>query len=87
MKTFLKNYSSKTEMESSHCGAAETNPSSDHEVSSSSPGIAVAVAAAAAPIQPLAWEPPCITSAALKRHKKKIKKLLEMENGDGCTTL
>ena len=29
--------------------------------------------AAAAPIQPLAWEPPCATGAALKSKKKKKK--------------
>ena len=29
--------------------------------------------AAAAPVQPLAWEPPCAAPAALKRQKKKKK--------------
>ena len=28
--------------------------------------------AAVGPIQPLAWEPPCATGAALKRQKRKI---------------
>ena len=37
-------------------------------------GVAVAQPAAAALIQPLAWEPPCATGAALKKKKtKKIK--------------
>ena len=37
--------------------------------------VAVAVAGAAAPIQPLAWELPCAAGAALKRKKKKKENL------------
>ena len=76
-----------------------TNPTRNHEVSGSVPGLAqwvkgsgVAVScgvglrhgsdpallwrpAATAPIQPLAWEPPYATGAALKRQKtQNIKK-------------
>ena len=35
--------------------------------------------AAAAPIQSLAWEPPCAANAALKRHKKKKEKESDVE--------
>ena len=37
-------------------------------------GVAVAVAAAAAPIRLLAWEPPYATGAALKMKEKKTKR-------------
>ena len=35
-------------------------------------------AAATAPIQPLTWEPPCVTGAVLKRQKKKEYKLVRV---------
>ena len=57
-----------------------TNPTSNHEVVVSIPGLAHWVKdpallwlwcrpAAIAPIQPLAWEPPYAVGAALKRRK------------------
>ena len=61
-----------------------TNPSSNHEVAGSTPGLTQWVGdlallwlwcspAATAPIRPLAWEPPYATGAALKRQKTKKK--------------
>ena len=69
---------------SSRRGTAETNPSRNHEVAGSIPGLIQWVKdlallwlwrrpAATAPIRPLAWEPPCAEGAALKRQKTKIK--------------
>ena len=70
---------------SSHCGAVETNPTRNHEIADSNPGLAQWVKdlalpelycrpAATAPTGPLAWEPPYAMSAALKRRKTKKKK-------------
>ena len=70
---------------SSHRGAAEMNPTRNHEVVGLIPGLAQWVKdlallwlwrrpAATAPIRPLAWEPPFATSAALKKKKKKEKR-------------
>ena len=65
----------------SHCGVWETNPTRNHEVAGSIPGLLpqwvkdLALmwlwhrVAAAAPTGPLAWEPPCAASAALRRPK------------------
>ena len=69
---------------SSHCGSAETNPSSIREDVGLIPGLAQWVKdlallglwcrpAAAAPVQPLAWELPCATSVALKSKKQREK--------------
>jgi len=71
----------KKHFRSSHCGASETNPTSNHEVSASIPGLTQWVKdpvllwlwcrlAAVAPIQPLAWEPPYAVGVALKSKKK-----------------
>jgi len=60
----------------------ETNPTRNHEVASSIPGLARQVKdlallwlwrtlAAVALIWPLAWEPTCATDIALKSKKKK----------------
>ena len=62
---------------SSHCGAAETNPTSIHEASGVIPGLAQWIRdlvslwlwcslEAVAPIRPLAWEPPFATGVDLK---------------------
>ena len=64
----------------SHCGIAEMNPTSIHEVGGSIPGLSQWVRdpvvlwlwcrpAAAAPILPLAWELPYASGAALKSQK------------------
>ena len=66
---------------SSHHGTAETNPTRNHEVAGSIPGLTQWVKdlvvlwlwrrlAAVAPIRPLAWEPPYAAGAALKKTKK-----------------
>ena len=84
-------------MGSSYCGAVETNPTRNHEVTGSIPGltrglriqhchelwcrsqmwlgscdaVALAQAAAVAPIRrPLVWEPPYASGAVLKSKKK-----------------
>ena len=70
----------KTNSNSRH-GAAETNPTRNHEVSGSIPGLDLWVKVpallwlwcrpvATTPIRPLAWEPPCAEGVALKRQKK-----------------
>ena len=77
----------KTEFWSSCYGAAEVNPTRNHEVEGSIPGLAWWVKdlallwlwhrpAAVAPIGPLAWEPPYAMGAALKRKKETNKKNL-----------
>ena len=71
-------------MWSSHHGAEEMNPTKNHEVEASIPGLAQWVKelvwlwlwcrpAAVAPIGPLAWEPPYAADAALKNKIKKKK--------------
>ena len=70
---------------SSRCVTAEMNPTSNHEVSGSIPGLIQWVKdpvllglwcgpAAVALILPLAWKPPYALGAALKSKKKKRKK-------------
>ena len=67
-------------LKSSRCGAAETNPTRNHGVAGSIPGLAqwfrdLALLwlwcrlAPVAPIKTLAWEPPCAASVALKRRQ------------------
>ena len=71
---------SKAQNMSSHCGAVEMNPTRNHEVTGSVPGLAQWVKdpallwlwcrpAAVTPIRPLAWEPPYAVGVALKRQK------------------
>ena len=80
---------------SSHRGVAETNPTRNHEVAGLNPGLTQWVEdlawlwlwcrlAAVALIRPLAWEPPCAMSVALKRQKtkKRKKKCLNGKNID-----
>ena len=67
-------------------GSVKTNPTRNHEIAGSIPGLDQWVKdlawlwlwlwrrlAATAPIGPLAWEPPYASDAALKRQKNKIK--------------
>ena len=80
-----KTVSSISGTRSSHRGTAETNPTRNHEVVGSIPGLNQWVKdpvllwlwympAAIAPIQPLAWEPPHAMDADLKKEpKNKIK--------------
>ena len=56
-----------------------TNPTRNHGVLGSIPGLAQEVKDPALLIGPLAWEPPCATGAALKRQKKKKKKKKKKE--------
>ena len=71
---------------SSHRGTAEMNPTRNREVAGSIPDLAQRVKdpawlwcrlAAIAPIGPLAWAPPYVAGAALKRQKTKQKKKKE----------
>ena len=73
---------------SSHRGALETNPTRNHEVAGSSPGLSQWVKdlvllwlwcrlVATARIGPLAQEPPYATGVALKSKKKKVFFLLQ----------
>ena len=75
---------------SSHCGAAEMNPTTIQEDEGSIPGLTQWVGdlvllwlwcrlAAVAPIQPLAWELPCDTGVTLKNEKKKKKSFETMK--------
>lgn len=70
----------------SHQGAGETNPTRNHVVAGSIPGLAWWVKdlawlwcrlAATAQIRLLAWEPPYATDAALKRPNKNKKKIFK----------
>ena len=72
---------SKLRRRSSLRGSVEMNPSRNHEVAGLIPGLAQWVKdlallwlwcrpAAVAPIRPLAWEPPYVTSVALKSKNK-----------------
>ena len=77
---------------SSHCGAAETNPTSIHEDVGSTPGLPQRVGdlallwlwrrlAAIALLQPLAWELPYAVCEALKKKKKKKKEFPSWRRG------
>ena len=77
------------EFGSSWHGAAETNPTGNHEVSCSISGLTQCVEdlallclwpAATALIGPFAWQPPYATSAALKDKRPKKKKKKEIVN-------
>ena len=66
-------------MGSSHCGTLETNPTRNHTVVGSIPGLTQWVKglallwhrpAAVAPIGPLAWEPPYAAGVSLKSKSK-----------------
>ena len=81
--TFLKKLKN---FGSSLCGAVETNPTRNHEVEGSIPGLTQWVKdlvllwlwcrlAAAAPIQPLAQELPYAAGVALKRTPPSSKKI------------
>ena len=74
----------KTQSQSFHRGAAETNTTRNREVVGLIPGLAQGLRiwccrvlwcrlAATAPIRPLAWEPLYAVGAALKGHKNKNK--------------
>ena len=78
--------------ESSHQDTAETNPTRNHEVAALIPGLAEWVKdkawpwlwcrpATAAPIRPLAWEPPYAAGAALKSKNKQTKKVCKGHPG------
>ena len=73
-------------MRSSYHGAAEKNPTRNHEVPGSIPGLAQWVKdlallwpAAVALTGPLGWEPPHAADVALKSKKKKKKRKKEKE--------
>ena len=80
----------KVEFRSSRPGAAERNPTRNHEVAGSIPGLAPWVKdsgllwlwcrpAAAGLIQPLAWEPPYVARAAPKKQQQQTR------NMESCT--
>ena len=75
---------------SSHRGAAEMNPTRNHEIVGLIPGLAQWVKdlvllwlwrrpAAVAPIRPLAWEAPYAEGSALKRDKKDQKRTKQVQ--------
>ena len=77
MSSYVNGDCNSTYLGSSSCGSAETDPPSIHEVAGSIPGLTQWVKdlvllwpwcrpAAAAPVQPLAWELPHAMGVALK---------------------
>ena len=67
----------KTRSGSSHCGAAVPNLTRIHEDAVLIPGLAQWVKAASALIQPLDWELPYASGAALESQQNKTKHLVK----------